>query len=135
MPVVALRDRGSGEVIIATSFHNPASVRRVGNQQHHRNEATRRQVALAERWGSRGYRIFIMGDMNERQEAFCRFTATGALESAAGGSHRGVCRPPGFDGIDHIFATPGTRFTGFSKHRDGRTRYASDHPFVLATVD
>lgn len=135
MPVVALRDRGSGEVIIATSFHNPASVRRVGYQQHHRNEATRRQVALAERWGSRGYRIFIMGDMNERQEAFCRFTATGALESAAGGSHRGVCRPPGFDGIDHIFATPGTRFTGFSKHRDRRTRYASDHPIVLATVD
>src|SRR5680860_1783357 len=87
MPVVALRHRGSGEVIISTSFHNPASVKRIGSQQHHRNEATRRQVTLAERWGSRGYRIFIMGDMNERQEAFCKFTANGALISAAGGSH------------------------------------------------
>ena len=134
MPVVALRHRGSGEVIIATSFHNPASVKRVGSQQHHRNEATRRQVTLAERWGSRGYRIFIMGDMNERQEAFCKFTANGALISAAGGSHNGACQPPGFDGIDHIFATRGTRFAGFAKHRDRLTQYASDHPLVMATV-
>lgn len=52
IPVVALRHRDTGDSVIVTSFHNPASVRRWGNQQRLRDEATRREVALADQSGA-----------------------------------------------------------------------------------
>lgn len=134
MPVVTLRN-SEGQDLVVTSFHNPASVKRVGDQSRWRAIGFQRQVALAHRVENAGLPVLIMGDMNERHSAFCDHTSTGALVAAAGGSHAGGCHPPGFDGIDWIFGSPSLEFSDHTAVRGGLVGRATDHPFIVARVE
>lgn len=134
MPVVLLQSKITGQVALYTSFHNPATLRTTGNQQHWRDVATAREVALAAQAVQVNIPIFVLGDMNEKASAFCKFTQTGVLIAAAGGSNQGGCHPPTFPGIDWIFATPGTPFTGFAVDRSTMSQKFTDHALVMASV-
>ena len=62
------------------------------NQGAHRAEAVRREIA-AVRALTTTYElpVFLTGDLNDRAEAFCAFTAGGSMTAAAGGTHAGRC--------------------------------------------
>ena len=78
--------------------------------------------------------VFLMGDFNDREEAFCPLARGGLLISANGGSYRnGECTPPDDLQIDWIFGA-GVRFTAFTSDNSSRRDEVSDHPFVVATV-
>jgi murein DD-endopeptidase MepM/ murein hydrolase activator NlpD len=135
MPVVQLRDRATGEETFFVSVHNPASVRRHGNQAPRRAEAVRREVALVHRLASQHRApVVLMGDFNEKDVAFCRVTASGLMHAANGGSSGGSCRPPVRPGIDWIFGSGGVEFSGYAALRDGLLDKTTDHPLVLARV-
>jgi endonuclease/exonuclease/phosphatase family metal-dependent hydrolase len=135
MPVVQLRDRATGEETFFVSVHNPASIRRHGDQSGHRAEGVRREVALVHRLVSQ-HRIpvVLMGDFNEKEVAFCRITASGLMHAANGGSSGGSCRPPQRPRIDWIFGSEGVEFSGYAALRGGRLDRTTDHPLVLARV-
>lgn len=132
MPVVLLRHRATGRQAWFANFHNPASTRRVGNQQHWRDVATSREIELANRLRETGIPVFFTGDMNERAEYFCRFTGGAPMDAANGGSNDGACRPPSEMGIDWIFGSHDVSFSGWFADRSDLVRRTTDHPMVVS---
>jgi hypothetical protein len=132
LPWVTLRHRETGRVVSFISMHNPTSNARRGNNARHRMEATRREITLVRTLSSGGNPVLLLGDFNERGQAFCMVTRGGGIIAANGGSHSGNCAPPARAGIDWIFGTNDIVFSDYRRHQDGRVRTITDHPVVIA---
>lgn len=133
MPVVRLRERATGQTAYFINVHNPATTKRRGNQTHWRRVATRREIALTHRLHQLGDPVFLTGDLNEHAEFFCRYTASGVMHAAAGGSNTGACNPPPDSRahIDWIFGSQGVTFSAYTKDRGAFVQRTADHPLVL----
>ncbi len=133
MPVVRLRLRGTRQVITVVNVHNPADS--LGDAAGWRDEAVAIERAFVTREQALGRVVFLVGDLNAEEEAFCPLTRQGLLVSADGGSHvDGECVPPSGDlEIDWILGG-GVRFSGYVSDHDTWDDKVSDHPFVVATV-
>ena len=134
MPFVLLRHRATGLRAYFSTFHNPADTRAFPNQQRFRNEATDRQVALFKKLEATGIPQFVTGDMNERDEYFCRVTGATGLVAAAGGGNNGRCAPPKRAPIDWIFGSGQAQFTDYTVDRSPLARRTTDHPVSIASV-
>lgn len=134
MPLVRLRHRASGEELYVMTVHNPASTRWARNQGRWRTEAMNRQIAVTRDVLNQGVPMLMTGDMNERAEYFCAYTASGSMHAAAGGSNDGVCRPPPSSRarIDWIFGSQSLSFSDYHLFRDNLVRRTSDHPFIVS---
>lgn len=134
MPYVLLEHRETGQRVWAINIHNPTSNAKRGNNERWRDLGKRLQASLVRRLQSQtGYPVLLMGDFNERAEAFCALTAQAPLRASAGGSSPGRgCRPPADLGIDWIFGTLDIEFTRHVRTRAGLVARASDHPIVVA---
>ncbi|RHW25915.1 hypothetical protein D0Z08_16370 [Nocardioides immobilis] len=138
MPYVLLKHRETGRLSWFINIHNPASVR--GPAQHWRDLATSREIALMRdlQKPRAGYPLgiptFLMGDFNEKAEAFCRVTA-GANAQAANGGSSTPCRLPGNHGIDWIFGTrEGVTFSNYARLSGGLISRTTDHPLIYSDV-
>jgi endonuclease/exonuclease/phosphatase family metal-dependent hydrolase len=132
MPVVRLRHRDTGRVVTVLNVHNPASVR--GNAASYRDEAVAIERAFVTRERAKGRVVFLVGDLNAREEAFCPLSEGGLMASANGGSHvDGVCTPPSDLRIDWVFGAD-VEFDGYVVDLLSRRRQISDHPFVVASA-
>ncbi|KAA1427129.1 endonuclease/exonuclease/phosphatase family protein [Nocardioides antri] len=138
MPYVLLKHQDTGRLAWFINIHNPASVR--GPAQHWRDVATAKEIALMndlqepESPNELGIPTFLMGDFNEKAEAFCRVTA-GANAQAANGGTRSPCRLPSNHGIDWIFgSTPGVTFSNYVRMDGGLVNRISDHPMIYSDV-
>lgn len=132
MPWVTLRNLETGQVVSAISIHNPTSNPHRGNNAGHRAEATRREIAMVRALSSSGNPVLLLGDFNERSEAFCMVTGGGDIVAGNGGSQGGSCAPPPAAGIDWIFGTSDITFTEYLRHQDAQLRRTTDHPLVIA---
>lgn len=138
MPYILLKHRETGRYAWFINIHNPASTR--GPAQHWRDAATAKEIALMndlqepQSANQLGIPTFLMGDFNEKAEAFCRVTA-GANAQAANGGTTSPCRLPSNHGIDWIFgSTPGVTFSGYARLDGGLVNRVSDHPMIFANV-
>lgn len=134
MPYVLLRHKTTGVQAYFSTFHNPADVGQFRNQQRFRTAATNRQIALFNQLEATGVPQFVTGDMNERDEYFCRVTAGTPLVAAAGGSRNGGCAPPKPTQIDWIFGSPGVAFSGYTVDRSPLVKRSTDHPVIVTNV-
>ena len=132
MPVILLTHKQSKRQLYVINIHNPASNPRRGNNEHWRDVATNRQVAKVRELRKAAPRVpvILMGDFNEKLEAYCRVTGGGDIEAANPGGGGG-CSAPGLMGIDWIFGTSDLTFTDYGRLETGR---ASDHPMLVATA-
>lgn len=134
MPVVRLREKATGQEFFVVTVHNAPG--KTAQAYEWRRQAMERQIVLTERLLGRGLPVFMTGDMNDRVIYFCRYTASGAMIAAAGGSNRnGACEPPPgrIARVDWVFGSK--RDVSFSKYRFLRgplVRKTSDHPLVVA---
>lgn len=131
IPWVLLRDRTSGRKMYVIDVHN--SPRHLEGE---RDSATRAEIRLIRKLRATGRAVFVVGDMNEKDEWFCKLVGGTDLRAANGGhAGPGGCHPPkGYLPIDWIM---GGRRVGFSGYRydDGRrVRSASDHRLIRAVV-
>ncbi len=138
MPYVLLKHKGTGRLAWFINIHNPASTR--GPAQHWRDIATQKEIALMndlqepQSTNQLGIPTFLMGDFNEKAEAFCRVTA-GANAQAANGGTSSPCRLPSNHGIDWIFGSiPGVGFSNYVRMDGGLVNRVSDHPMIYADV-
>ena len=138
MPYVLLKHKATGRLAWFINIHNPASTR--GPAQHWRDVATAKEIALMNQLQAPqstnqiGIPTFLMGDFNEKSEAFCRVTA-GANAQAANGGTSSPCQLPSNHGIDWIFgSTPGVGFSNYVRMDGGLVNRVSDHPMVFADV-
>lgn len=135
-PVIKLRHLETGREAWFINIHNPTSNARRGNNAHWRAVATQMEInqmnALEEQTG---LPVFLMGDFNERNEAFCKVTAGADAQAAIGGSGGPPCQVPGGLGIDQIFGSKeGVTFSAYLRLQNELIRRASDHPMILTSV-
>lgn len=128
MPVVLLRHKRTGQEIYVLNIHNPASTKRVGDQERFRDAATQIEIDLVNRLRATGKPVFLTGDFNEREEAFQKVTRGAAMTSADAPSGKPAKRM----GIDWIFGTQGVRFSGYERRDDALVDRTTDHPVVTA---
>lgn len=135
IPVVLLRHQETGRQVYLINTHNPASIKRRGNNDRWRVEALRRQLAKVRelRRKAPDVPVILMGDFNERLEAYCPALRAGLRAANPGGGGPG-CTAPAEMGIDWIFGTSDVRFADYARLRTG---WISDHPMIVAraTVD
>ena len=135
MPVVLLAHRATGQQVYVANFHNPATTARFGRNEVWRDRATQIEIDLVNRLRTSGIPVIVTGDMNERDEYFCKMTSQAPMVAANGGSNiGGVCVAPRPSVIDWIFATEGTTFSDYVRDVSPLVRRASDHPMFAATV-
>ncbi|NUR06695.1 MAG: hypothetical protein HOQ45_06770 [Nocardioidaceae bacterium] len=135
MPYVKLRHLRTGLEAWFANFHNPADTGRYPHQQRFRDRATAIEISLANQLVRQsGDPVFITGDMNERDEYFCRMTAGAPMIAARGGSNVGSCQPGNPRAVDWIFGSQGVDFTGYTEDRSPLVRRTTDHPVIVARV-
>lgn len=132
IPSVRLRNIASGQDVYFVNTHNPATTGRWGNNEHWRDVATAIEINHINQIHAAGFPVIMTGDFNERDEAFCKMTASGALTAANGGSVGPGCAPPSNMDVDWIFGSTGIVFSGFLSTKAGVVPRATDHPFVVA---
>jgi endonuclease/exonuclease/phosphatase family metal-dependent hydrolase len=134
MPVVLLQSRTTGLRAYFANFHNPADTGQYRHQQRFRDRATDLQIGLVHQLLADGYPVFVTGDMNEREEYFCRMTASTPAVAANGGSNDGPCQPPHPMDIDWIFGAGNVAFSNYLADRGPLVRRTTDHYVVSASV-
>jgi endonuclease/exonuclease/phosphatase family metal-dependent hydrolase len=132
-PWVLLKHRATGRTIAFINIHNPVSNARRGNNERWRDVATSMEVALVRRLRPVAP-VVLMGDFNERAEAFCRVTSGAGMHAANGGVPGSGCRPPAGAGIDWIFGTQDVGFSEYLRNQNSLVRRTTDHPLVTVTV-
>jgi hypothetical protein len=130
IPLVELRSKTTGKRFWILNTHNPADTH--GNAGRWRAESVRRELKRIHKLRSGGATVLFTGDMNAKQDFFCRATRSGMLHSASGGSSGKKCRYPSANGIDWVLGTRDVRFSGWQADKTTRTRGVSDHPIVVA---
>jgi len=102
VPYVKLGDRTSGREFWVLNTHNPSDTH--GPAQRWRNQALMTQAALLTQLQFDGTPVVFVGDLNDRERAFCRLTRYTNLEAANGGGWLdGRCAPPQRMPVDWIF--------------------------------
>lgn len=138
MPVVLLRDKRTGKQVYFFNVHNSADTYKYHHQQGNRTTAMDREVQIIKQMRAYKIPVIFTGDLNERDDAFCYFTANAPLHAAYGGTNTAnACAPPRIGGnvpIDWIFGTPEVTFTEPLFDHSDLVRVATDHPFYAATV-
>jgi endonuclease/exonuclease/phosphatase family metal-dependent hydrolase len=132
LPYVKLRERSSGGEFWLINTHNSAR-----NLESQRDSATAIQIALINRLKQSGLPVFIVGDVNEHTEWFCKVATATGLVAANGGSGSGGCSlPPGPLRVDWIMGGGGrgVDFSGYVQDGASISSGASDHYFIHGTV-
>lgn len=128
MPYVLLKDRSTGRTFWYFNIHNSP-----GDRQAERDRDLVLETAKINELRADGTPVFLGGDFNERDRAFCTVLAQTDLESSAGGTHDGTtCSPPSRSRIDWIFGN-GT-FSAYSMAQTPLIRFATDHWIVATSV-
>jgi exonuclease III len=122
VPYVRLRNKQTGQEAYFIDAHNPANTKRHHHQEGYRDEAARREAALADQLKQQtGLPVFVVGDMNASAPAREIFTRSGTLHAANAKA-----------GIDWIFGSKGVKFAGYQRVRDALVQRTTDHPVVFA---
>lgn len=130
MPVVRLRHRESGQELWMINVHNPADTKEHPGQERHRDQAEALERAMVQRLRAQsGLPVLLVGDMNEREDAYRAFVQEGGMRASLEGQGG---KPPRKMGIDWILATPGLSLFGHQKRQDALVRRTTDHPVVLS---
>jgi endonuclease/exonuclease/phosphatase family metal-dependent hydrolase len=128
VPVVLLRHKASGRTAYFLNVHNPANVRGPAAKWRAQAIAIERRKIVELR--ATGRPVFITGDFNDRQAAFCPLTA-GKLTISPNSLPSTACAYPKESSIDWIFAAGQTRFSFFQRDTAPQKYKVSDHPIVL----
>ncbi|MCW2848792.1 MAG: hypothetical protein JWR90_2766 [Marmoricola sp.] len=128
VPVVLLRQKSSGRTAYFLNVHNPANVR--GPAAKWRAQAIAIERAKIRELRATGRPVFITGDFNDRQAAFCPMTAD-KLTISPNSIPSSTCAYPKQSSIDWIFAAGQARFSYFQRDMSPQNARITDHPIVI----
>ena len=132
MPLVKLEHRRTGRQIWVMNVHNAPQ-----NYQKQRDIAVRREIARLKEVTGKGDPVFLVGDFNERQRAFCQVTGKLDFVAPRGGSHAGgACKPPsnGLVRIDWIFGSRNVDYSGYTEDVSPLVKLITDHSVLRTKV-
>jgi hypothetical protein len=129
VPAALLKEKATGRTAWFMNVHNPANV--YGNAARYRARAIAiEKQKMIDLRGS-GRPVFLTGDFNDRQAAFCPLTAD-KLSISPNSIPSTRCAYPRESSIDWIFAAGQTRFTTFLRDKYTQNKRISDHPAIIA---
>ncbi len=128
VPVVLLRQKSSGRTAYFLNVHNPANTR--GNASGWRAKAVQIEKNKIIELRRTGRPVFLTGDFNDRQLAFCPLTAN-KLTISPNSIPSVTCKYPRESSIDWIFAAGQTRFSYYLRDKYPQSSRISDHPLVI----
>lgn len=134
MPYVRLRNLETDQDVYFINVHNPATTHRWGNNEHWRDAATAREIALINELHGQDFPVVLTGDFNERAEIYCKITGSGAMVAADESTTGSGCTPPAGAGVDWIFGSAVIKFSDFVSNRSGLVQKATDHPLVVSNA-
>lgn len=131
MPLVKLQHRETGRNIWVMNVHNAPQ-----DYQEQRNVALRREIDRLKQVTGKGDPVFLIGDFNERQRAFCEVTGELDFVAPRGGSHtNGNCQPPtGLVRIDWIFGSKNVDYSGYTEDVSPLVKLITDHSVLRTQV-
>lgn len=133
MPVVLLKHKASGRTAYFINVHNPASIAQYGDQSKWRAKAIAIEKAKVIELRKTGRPVFLTGDLNDREKAFCPLTAD-KLMISADSIPSTTCAPPAKLWIDWVFAAGPARFTSYLRDFTPKDQRLSDHPIIVTKV-
>jgi hypothetical protein len=133
MPHVLLEHNASGRRVWFSSYHNPADVR--GPAGGYRARATAMEANNANaKMAETGDPFVVTGDMNDKSEFICPFTAMAPSMHSADGAYTdgSGCHIPNPPNIDWIVGSGSIEWSNYVEER-GSVGRISDHPLIVAT--
>jgi endonuclease/exonuclease/phosphatase family metal-dependent hydrolase len=132
-PLVLLRNKATGKSVWLFNIHN--SSKNTPGRKKERRKALKLIVKQVANKRKDGTPLILLGDFNDRKEAFCTVTGKTDLKATNGGSHKkGKCKPPKRMGIDWIFASKDLKAQSFSRDRNPMILRITDHPVIYSTL-
>ncbi len=131
MPLVKLEHRKTGRHIWVMNIHNAPQ-----DYQGQRNVALSREIDRLKKVTGKGDPVFLIGDFNERQRAFCEVTGELNFVAPRGGSNNGGdCQPPsGKVRIDWIFGSRDVDYSGYTEDVSPLVKLITDHSVLRTKV-
>jgi endonuclease/exonuclease/phosphatase family metal-dependent hydrolase len=129
VPAALLKEKATGRTFYFLNVHNAANVR--GNAAKYRAQAIAIEKQKIIDLRATGRPVFLAGDFNDRQAAFCPLTAN-KLSISPNSIPSMTCAYPRQSSIDWIFAAGQVRFSSFLRDMYPKNAKISDHPLVQA---
>jgi endonuclease/exonuclease/phosphatase family metal-dependent hydrolase len=131
VPAVLLREKATGRTAYFLNVHNASNVR--GDAARYRAQAIAIEKAKIIELRKTGRPVFLTGDFNDRQPAFCPLTAN-KLTISPNSIPSMSCAYPKQWSIDWIFAAGQARFSQYARDAYPQNARISDHPIVQTKV-
>jgi len=129
-PIVRLQNIASGRELYVLNIHNSPNER-----QGERDQALAIEIAAVKELRKDGIPVFIIGDFNERDRAFCTVTGQTDLLASNGGSRAGEpCRPPAAMRVDWIFGSIDAQMSGHRTDDSAAVNRITDHAVITTNV-
>jgi len=130
-PILRLRERSTGREFYVVNTHPSAHGGRYLVERRH-GEAV--LASVVNQLQESGLPVLVTGDMNDREEFYCRVAPVANVVSASGGSYAGGCVPPRSPvAVDWVLGS-GVTWSGYWRDTTPVTSRVSDHFFVSGTA-
>lgn len=128
-PIVRLRHLATGRELYVVNTHPSAGG---GSYVAERRQGQAALVGVVNDLKSQGIPVLVTGDMNDREEFYCRVVAQAGLIAPNGGSYSAGCQPPPQPlPVDWVVGL-GATWSEYWRDTTPVTQKISDHYFISA---
>jgi hypothetical protein len=128
-PIVRFRHEATGREFYVVNTHPSAGG---GSYLAERRQGQAALVNVVDDLESEGVPILVTGDMNDREEFYCRVMPAAGLVASNGGSYGSGCQPPPSPlPVDWVVGT-GASWSEYRRDTTPTDRRISDHFFISA---
>ncbi|MGB0101837.1 MAG: endonuclease/exonuclease/phosphatase family protein [Nocardioides sp.] len=128
-PILRLRERQTGREFYVVNSHLSAGG---GRYLTERRQGQATLVSIMRELRASGLPVLLTGDMNDREEFYCRVVSPAALLASNGGG-AGCAPPPSPIPVDWVVGS-GVTWSAYRRDTSPVTRRISDHYFISATA-
>ena len=131
-PILRLKEQATGREFYVVNTHPSAGG---GRYLTERRQGQATLVGIVNQLKASGLPVFVTGDMNDRQEFYCRVVPPAGLRASNGGSYASGCQPPpGSIPVDWVAGAGDITWSGYWRDTSPITSRTSDHFFISATA-
>ena len=128
-PIVRFRHLATGRELYVVNTHPSAGD---GSYLAERRQGQAALISVVDDLESEGLPVLVTGDMNDREEFYCRVVPAAGLVASNGGSYGSGCRPPPSPlPVDWVVGT-GATWSNYWRDTTSTDRRISDHFFISA---
>jgi hypothetical protein len=128
-PIVRFRHQATGREFYVVNTHPSAGG---GTYLAERRQGQAALVDVVQDLKSEGLPVLVTGDMNDREEFYCRVVPAAGLVASNGGSYGSGCQPPPYPlPVDWVVGT-GVEWSNYWRDTTPVNRRISDHYFISA---